>query len=379
MKKSIALVNGRIYTITKGIIESGQILLQDGKIAAVGEKLLLPDNVEVIDVQGAIISPGLIDAHTHMGIEEEIHPEGEDTNEMTEPVTAELRAIDGINPRDIGYQDALKAGVTSVMVTMGSANVIGGLTCVMKTYGRDLSDMVVKEEAGLKMAFGENPKRVYSEQKKAPTTRMATMALARQAFYDAKHYESKKSEEGFDLANEHILKALHKEIPVRLHAHRADDVLSAIRLRDEFGLEMVIEHGTDGHLIVPELLKAQIPVAVGPSLSNRAKVEMENVTFATAGILAKAGIKVALITDHPCTPIAYLPICAGLAIKHGMSEEDAWKAVTINPAEIMHIADRLGSLEKGKDADLVVWQGEPFSVMGAPKIVIVNGEIVYKA
>lgn len=379
MKNTIALVNGRIYTITKGIIENGQVLIKDGKIVALGQKLLLPDNAEVIDVEGAIVSPGLIDAHTHMGIEEEIHPEGEDTNEMTEPITAELRAIDGINPRDIGYQDALKAGVTSVMVTMGSANVIGGLTCVMKTYGRDLSDMVLKEEAGLKMAFGENPKRVYSEQKKAPTTRMATMALARQAFYDAKNYERKKEEEGFDLANEHVLKALKKEIPVRLHAHRADDILSAIRLRDEFGLEMVIEHGTDGHLIVPELLNAQVPVAVGPSLSNRAKVEMENVTFATAGILAKAGVKVALITDHPCTPIAYLPICAGLAIKHGMSEEDAWKAVTINPAEIMHIDERLGSIEIGKDADLVVWQGEPFSIMGSPKMVIVNGEIVYKA
>lgn len=193
--------------------------------------------------------------------------------------------------------------------------------------------MVLKEEAGLKMAFGENPKRVYTEQKKAPTTRMATMALARQAFYDAKTYERKKEEDGFDLANEHILKALKREIPVRLHAHRADDILSAIRLKNEFDLEMVIEHVTDGHLIVEQLKDAGVAAAVGPSLSNRAKVEMENVTFATAGILAKAGIKVALITDHPCTPIAYLPMCAGLAIKHGMTEEDAWKAVTINPAK----------------------------------------------
>lgn len=377
--KSKAIINGRIYTITGGIIENGTVLTQGGKITSVGADLVLPSDAEIIDAGGAIVSPGLIDAHTHMGIEEEIHPEGEDTNEMTEPLTAELRAVDGINPFDIGYKDAIKAGVTAVMVTMGSANVIGGLACAMKTGGRDLQDMVLKEEAGLKMAFGENPKRVYSEQKKSPNTRMATMALARQAFYDAKHYESKKEEEGYDLANEHILKALHGEIPIRLHAHRADDILSAIRLKDEFGLKMIIEHVTEGHLIVEQLKEANVAAAVGPSLSNRAKVEMENVTFATAGILASAGIKVALITDHPCTPIAYLPLCAGLAMKAGMTEEDAWKAVTINPAEMLGIDSRVGSIEKGKDADLVIWNGHPFTIVGAPKTVLLNGEIVYQA
>lgn len=378
MKKTYAITGGKVYTITDGVIDEGTILISDGKIVAVGNEVAIPEEAEIINANGAIVSPGLIDAHTHMGIEEEIHPEGEDTNEMTEPLTAELRAIDGINPFDIGYKDAIKAGVTAVMVTMGSANVIGGLTCAMKTVGRDLQDMVLKEAAGLKMAFGENPKRVYSEQKKAPTTRMATMALARQAFYDAKNYERKKDEEGLDLANEHILKALKKEIPVRLHAHRADDILSAIRLRDEFGLEMVIEHVTDGHLIVEQLKEADIAAAVGPSLSNRAKVEMENVTFATAGILANAGIKVALITDHPCTPIAYLPMCAGLAMKAGMSEEDAWKAVTINPAQMLHIDERIGSIEVGKDADIVIWQGHPFTIAGTAQTVFVNGEIVYK-
>ena len=379
MMKSKAIINGRIYTITGGIIENGTVLTQGGKITSVGADLVLPSDAEIIDAGGAIVSPGLIDAHTHMGIEEEIHPEGEDTNEMTEPLTAELRAVDGINPFDIGYKDAIKAGVTAVMVTMGSANIIGGLACAMKTGGRDLQDMVLKEEAGLKMAFGENPKRVYSEQKKSPNTRMATMALARQAFYDAKHYESKKEEEGYDLANEHILKALHGEIPIRLHAHRADDILSAIRLKDEFGLKMIIEHVTEGHLIVEQLKEANVAAAVGPSLSNRAKVEMENVTFATAGILASAGIKVALITDHPCTPIAYLPLCAGLAMKAGMTEEDAWKAVTINPAEMLGIDSRVGSIEKGKDADLVIWNGHPFTIAGAPKTVLLNGEIVYQA
>ena len=371
----IALTNGKIYTVTAGMIENGTILMEGDRIKAIGAEIDIPIDAEVIDCQGKMITPGFIDAHTHMGIEEEIHPEGEDTNEMTDPITAQLRAIDGVNPFDIGFRDALQAGVTTVMVAMGSANVIGGTTTVMHTYGRDLNDMVLKEEAGLKMAFGENPKRVYGEQKKAPTTRMATMALARQTFYDAKHYMGKK-EDGINLAYENVAKALRKDIPVRLHAHRADDILSAIRLQQEFGFELVVEHCTEGHLIVPQLKEAKIPVAIGPSLSNRAKVEMEHVTFQTAGILAKEDICVAIITDHPCTPIQYLPLCAGLAIKNGMTEEDALKALTINPAKILRLDDEIGSLEEGKLADIVIWESEPFTILGKPAYVFINGEKV---
>ena len=309
-----------------------------------------------------------------MGIDEEIHPkEGDDCNEMTNPLTPELRACDAINFRDLSFKDAYHAGITTVMITPGCANVIGGLVSVMKTAGKNFKDMLINNEAALKMAFGENPKRVYGSDKKAPSTRMATMAIARQAFYNAKAYSEKKEQE-YDLGKVHVLKALKKEIPVRAHAHRVDDILTAIRLRDEFDLDMVIEHCTDGHLMVDELVEAQIPVTVGPSLSNRAKVEMEHVSFKTLGILANAGIEVAIITDHPCTPIQYLPICAGIAVREGMKEEDALKALTITPAKILKINDRVGSLEVGKDADIVVWENHPFEIQGKPAHVFINGQ-----
>lgn len=372
----IALTNGRLYTIDNGIIEQGTILLDGAKIAAVGTDVAIPADAQVIDVEGRIVTPGFIDAHTHIGIDEEIHqPIGDDCNEMTEPNTAELRAMDAINYRDLSFQDAVKAGITTVMITPGSANVFGGLVAVMKTAGRTYKEMLLNGEAGLKMAFGENPKRVYGEKDKTPSTRMATMAIARQGFYEAKEY-LKKSEEDreFSLQTEHIAKALDGGIPVRAHAHRADDIMTAIRLRDEFHLDLVVEHCTDGHLIVDELKEAGVPVAVGPSLSNRAKVEMENVTFRTPGVLASAGIDVAIITDAPCTPIQYLPICAGMAMREGMTEEDAFKALTIVPAKILKVDDRLGSLTAGKDADVVVWNNHPMEIMGRPEMVFVSGK-----
>ena len=372
----IALTNGRLYTIDNGIIEQGTILLDGAKIAAVGTDVAIPADAQVIDVEGRIVTPGFIDAHTHIGIDEEIHqPIGDDCNEMTEPNTAELRAMDAINYRDLSFQDAVKAGITTVMITPGSANVFGGLVAVMKTAGSTYKEMLLNGDAGLKMAFGENPKRVYGEKDKTPSTRMATMAIARQGFYEAKEY-LKKSEEDreFSLQTEHIAKALDGGIPVRAHAHRADDILTAIRMRDEFNLDLVVEHCTDGHLMVDELKEAGVPVAVGPSLSNRAKVEMENVTFRTPGVLASAGIDVAIITDAPCTPIQYLPICAGMAMREGMTEEDAFKALTIVPAKILKVDERLGSLTVGKDADVVVWNNHPMEIMGKPELVFVNGK-----
>ena len=371
----IALTNGKLYTMEEGIIERGTVVIADGKITAVGADVTIPQDAQVIDVEGRIITPGFIDAHTHMGIDEEIHqPIGDDCNEMTEPNTAELRAMDAINYRDRSFQDAIKAGITTVMITPGSANVFGGLITVMKTAGKTYRDMLINGEAGLKMAFGENPKRVYGDKDKTPSTRMATMAIARQGFYEAKEYLKKNEEDKeFSLQTEHIAKALDGGIPVRAHAHRADDILTAIRLRDEFHLDLVIEHCTDGHLIVDELKEAGVPVTVGPSLSNRAKVEMEHITFRTPGILAKAGVDVAIITDHPCTPIQYLPICAGIAMREGMEEYDAFKALTITPAKILKIADRTGSLKVGKDADIVVWDNHPLEIMGRPKMVYVNG------
>lgn len=372
----IALTNGTVYTMENGIMEHGTILIEDNKIVAVGTEVVLPLDAEIIDVEGRIVTPGFIDAHTHIGIDEEIHqPIGDDCNEMTEPNTAELRAMDAINYRDLAFQDAAKAGITTVMVTPGSANVFGGLITVMKTAGKTYKEMLMNGEAGLKMAFGENPKRVYGEKDKTPSTRMATMAIARQGLYEAKEYQNKSEEDReFSLQTEHIVKALDGGIPVRAHAHRADDIMTAIRLRDEFNLDLVIEHCTDGHLIVDELVEAKVPVAIGPSFSNRAKAEMENVTFRTPGILADAGLDVAIITDAPCTPIHFLPICAGLAMREGMKEYDAFKAVTITPAKILKVDDRIGSLKEGKDADIVVWDGHPLEIMGKPNRVFINGK-----
>lgn len=371
----IALTNGKLYTMEDGIVEQGTILLDGTKIVAVGADVAIPAEAQVIDVEGRIVTPGFIDAHTHMGIDEEIHqPIGDDCNEMTEPNTAELRAMDAINYRDLAFQDAVQAGITTVMITPGSANVFGGLITVMKTAGKTYKDMLINGEAGLKMAFGENPKRVYGEKDKTPSTRMATMAIARQGFYEAKEYIKKSDEDKeFSLQTEHIAKALNGGIPVRAHAHRADDIMTAIRLRDEFNLDLVVEHCTDGHLIADELKEANVPVTVGPSLSNRAKVEMEHVTFRTPGVLANAGVDVALITDHPCTPIQYLPICAGIAVREGMQEYDAFKALTITPAKILKIDDRTGSLKAGKDADIVVWDNHPFEIKGKPNMVFING------
>lgn len=372
----IALTNGTIYTMEGDILQNGAVLIEKEKIIAIGAEIVIPQDAQIIDVAGRIITPGFIDAHTHIGIDEEIHqPIGDDCNEMTEPNTAELRAMDAINYRDLAFQDAVKAGITTVMVTPGSANVFGGLITVMKTAGNTYKEMLVNGEAGLKMAFGENPKRVYGEKDKTPSTRMATMAIARQGFYEAREYINKSEEDKeFSLQTEHIAKALDGGIPVRAHAHRADDIMTAIRLRDEFNLDLVVEHCTDGHLIVDELLEANVPVTVGPSLSNRAKAEMEHVTFRTPGVLANAGIEVAIITDAPCTPIQYLPICAGLAMREGMKEYDAFKALTITPAKILKVDDRVGSLKVGKDADIVVWDGHPFELMGKPYMVFVNGK-----
>lgn len=371
----IALTNGKVYTIEDGILDKGTVLMDGSKIVAVGTDIEIPKDAQVIDVEGRIVTPGLIDAHTHVGIDEEIHqPIGDDCNEMTDPNTADLRAMDAINYRDLSFMDAREAGVTTIMITPGSSNVFCGLITVMKTYGKTYKDMLINGEAGLKMAFGENPKRVYGEKEKSPSTRMATMAIARQGFYEAKEYMNKKPEDrDFDLKKEHIARALRREIPVRAHAHRADDIMTAIRLRDEFNLDMVVEHCTDGHLIADELKEAGINITLGPSFVNRAKAEMEHVTFRTPGVLANAGIPVAIITDHPCTPIKFLPICVGIAMKEGMSEEDAFKAVTINPAKILKIDDRAGSLRAGKDADVVVWNNYPFEINGKPEMVFING------
>lgn len=382
----LALKNGRVLTMAGKDFEKATILVENGKILDVGNRVTIPEGAEVIDVSGMVVMPGIIDAHAHLGIYEEgIGDEGEDTNEMTDPVTPHLRAIDAVNPEDKGFEDARENGITAVLTGPGSANVIGGEQIVIKTAGRVVDSMVVKNPAGLKVAFGENPKRVYQAQKKTPSTRMATAALLRENLVKAQNYmkklergkEDPDKEPDRDLKMESLVRVLKGEIPLRAHAHRADDIMTAVRIAEEFNVKIVIEHCTEGHKIADELAKRGIPAVVGPSLTARVKVELKDRTFKTPGILAKAGVTVALMTDHPVIPVHYLPLSAALAVRDGMDEEEALKAITINPARICGVDDRLGSLEKGKDADIVVFDRWPLDVNARVKWVIIDGKIVH--
>jgi len=384
--KKLLIKNGQIKTMA-GREFRGYILVEGSKIVALGETLDgdIPADAVVIDAMDCLVMPGMIDAHCHVGIGEEIYRwEGEDFNEMTDPVTPDMRAIDGINPEDEGFRDARLGGVTAVFTVPGSANVIGGTGVVMKTVGKIVDKMIVRDPAGLKVAFGENPKMVYGEQKKMPMTRMGTAALLRQALVDAQVYrdkliEGKEDSDKLperDLGLETLVKVINREIPLRAHAHRADDIMTAIRIAREFGADLVIEHCTEGHKIAEELAEMGYPAVVGPLLTNRAKVELKDKSFKTPGVLARAGVKVAIMTDHSVTPIEQLPLCAALACKAGMDIEDALRAITINPAEILGVSDRIGTLEVGKDADIVIWSEHPLLITARPLYVIIDGEIV---
>ncbi|MGI6606855.1 MAG: amidohydrolase family protein [Peptococcia bacterium] len=415
------LKNGQIYTMNGQVYAKGMVVLRGKTIKYVGEELSLaeaaaiaavndgktatgdggvdydqagngaepgegnPADVQVEDLEGKIVFPGFIDAHTHLGILEEIfQDDGDDLNEFTEPVTPELRALDAVNPLDLGFCDAASGGVTAVMTGPGSANVIGGTNMVMKTAGNSFEEMILAAQAGLKVAFGENPKRVFNEQKKVPCTRMGIAALLRQTLIDAEDYLNKKSktpssDEVFerDLGMENMALVLQKKIPLRVHAHRADDILTALRITDEFGIEMVLEHGTEAHKVIPELQKRNIPVVLGPTLSSRSKVELAGMTWRTAALLEKAGILVALTTDHNVIPVQYLPLCAALAVKNGMSEEAALQAITLNPARILKQDKRIGSIEAGKDADLVIMSAYPLDWRSRIERVYIDGKVVY--
>jgi len=383
--KKLLIKNGQVKTMA-GCEFLGNIMIEGTKITALLETLDdVPADTEVIDALGCLVLPGFIDAHCHVGIGEEIYRwEGEDFNEMTDPVTPDMRAIDGINPEDEGFRDARLGGVTAVFTVPGSANVIGGTGVVMKTAGKIVDKMIVRDPAGMKIAFGENPKMVYGEQKKMPMTRMGTAALLRQSLVDAQTYKD-KLEQGKtdpdklperDLGLEVLVKVINREIPLRAHAHRADDIMTAIRIAREFDVDLVIEHCTEGHKIAEELAELGYPVVVGPLLTNRAKVELKDKSFKTPGVLAKAGVKVAIMTDHSVTPIEQLPLCAALACKAGMDREDALRAITINSAEILGVSDRIGSIEVGKDADIVIWSEDPLTITARPLYVIIDGKIV---
>ncbi len=378
------IINAKIYTMENKPIERGYVRIKGRLIEEVGNmsSLAPSDDGEILDVKGAWVMPGLIEAHAHIGISEEKWGIiGDDCNEDTNPVTPTLRAIDAVNPMDPAFHDAIAAGITSVMAGPGSANVVGGQFVFMKTHGRCVDDMIVKHPAAMKVAFGENPKTSYGDKGQLPSTRMATAALLRDTLYEARRYVQDKENgtlQKEEFRMEPWVPVFRGEIPLKAHAHRADDILTAIRIAKEFGVDITIDHGTEGHLIVDEIKESGFPVIVGTDLTSRSKLEVQNMNFKTNGILNDAGILIAITTDHPVALIQYLPLCAGLAVKHGLSMEEGLKAITINAARICRVDDRVGSLQKGKDADIAIFNGNPMEVFTETLYTIINGEIIYR-
>ena len=371
--------NGYVKTITRGDLPCADILVEGGKIAAIGEHLEAPEGCEVFEAEGMLVTPGLMDAHTHIGLDEEaVRWEGDDYNEMSSPVTPEMRGIDGINPQDEAFRLALEGGVTCAVTGPGSANVIGGTFSAIKLHGDCVDDMILRDPVAMKAAFGENPKGCYGQRdRKKPVTRMGIAALLRETLAKAKRYAEKKDageDVPFDFQLEAMLPVIRREIPLKCHAHRADDMLTALRIAEEFGIDITLDHCTDGHLIAGILAKKGRPVLVGPSLGDKSKFELKNKTFETPAILHKAGLEVCLITDAPVIPLYYLPLVAGLAVREGLPEDAAWRAITINPARVAGVESRVGSLEAGKDADIAIFDENPLhSIQARAKAVFVNG------
>lgn len=382
-----AITRARIHPISGSVIPSGTVLVANGKIQAVGAEVAVPEGYAVIDAEGATLVPGFVDAHCHVGLwEEGLKFEGDDGNEMTDPITPQMRALDGINPLDLGFEDARSAGVTTLFVLPGSANVIGGQPVCLKTAGLSVDQMAIRQPAGLKVAFGENPKRVYHAKNRMPTTRMGIAAMLRETLVQAQTYARKveeakeKGEPGpdRDLKMEAIALALARRVPMRAHAHRADDILTALRIAEEFNLDLVVEHCTEGHKIAPLLAEKGVRAVVGPSMSCRSKVELRERNYETAAILQKAGVMVAIMTDHPVVPIHHLTLCAALAAKAGMGREAALEAITLNAARICGVDHRVGSIEPGKDADLVLLDGHPFDIETNVLTTWIDGQVVYQ-
>ena len=380
--------NGVVHPMDAPVIPRGFVLLEGDKIAAVGPMEALPAGYsgEVLDAEGGHILPGFIDAHCHLGLfGDALGFEADDGNESTDPCTPQLRAVDGVNPLDRGFREAREGGVTTVLTGPGSANPIAGQFAALKTDGRWVDEMVVKAPIAMKFALGENPKSVYNERKETPVTRMATAAIIRENLAKAQEYQDKlsKAEEDpdedvpdYDAKLEALAPVATGALPAHFHAHRADDIATAVRISGEFGLKLVVVHGTEGYL-VPELLaQANVPVITGPCLTDRSKPELVGQTLSNPARLRAAGVKVAICTDHPETPIQYLPLCAAMAVRGGMEPEDALAAITRDAAEIAGISKRVGTLTPGKDADVVVTSGHPFDWNGEIRAVFLNGKRV---
>jgi imidazolonepropionase-like amidohydrolase len=399
----IAITNGKVMTITQGTLEPGTVLVEGGRIVAVGQEVVVPEDAEVYDASGKVVMPGLIDAHCHAGLfPDGIGREHSDGNELTDPITPHLRALDAVHPEDKAFKELVSAGVTTILTGPGSGNLIGGQWICVKTAPKpSVEQMILLEPAGMKMALGENPKRVYGEQKKIPSTRMGNAASLRGALVDAQNYLEKWDRYRADLAKyqaqveagdedadapklperdlkmEALGKVLRREMKARIHAHRADDMLTAIRIAEEFNLDLTLEHATEGYKIADILAAKEIPVTAGPILFSRTKYELREMTPKNPGLMAQAGVQVAIQTDE-MSAVKYLSINAALATREGMPEEEALKAITINAAEVIGVADRVGSLEVGKDADIVVFSGHPFDYRTVAELVLVDGQPAYQ-
>ncbi len=386
---SVAIVGGRVIPVAGDPIDGGTVLIEDGSIAAVGADVAVPDGIRVIDATGSWVLPGLIEAHAHVGVSEEGEGwAGQDSNEATEAVMAHVRAIDAINPADLGFRDAIGGGVLAVNVNPGSANPIGGQSAAVRCWGRTVDEMLLRAPSGMKSALGENPKRIHGEQRRLPSTRLGIAAVIRGALVDAGNYlqrvdseqakpEAERKPVDRDLKLEAIGRVLRREIPWRQHCHRADDIATAIRIADEFGYDLVIDHGTEAYLLADIIAARNIPVIIGPLLTSRSKVEIRNRSLANPGKLARAGVTIAMTTDHPVVPINFLAYQAALAVRDGLDHDEALRALTINPARIAGIDDRLGSIEPGKDADLAIWSGDPLDMRSRVQRALIGGLEIY--
>ena len=381
----LAIVGGRVIPVEGTPIEDGVVLIDQGRIEAVGRDVRVPDGVDRVDAAGKVVLPGLVDAHVHLGVHEEGEGwAGQDTNELTDPVTPQVRALDAINPDDLGFVDAVAGGVLTVNVNPGSGNPIGGQTAAVRCAGRTVDEMLLRAPSGMKSALGENPKRVYGERKQLPSTRLGTAAVIRDALVKAANYLAKleRGDDEFverDLRWEALGLVLRGEIPWRQHCHRADDIATALRLADEFGYRLVIDHGTEAVLLADRLADRGVPVLIGPLLTSRSKVELRNRSLANPGRLAAAGVELAIITDHPVIPVHLLAIQAGLAVREGLDPAAALRAITLTPARVLGLDAQLGSLEPGKHATLCVWSGDPLDARSRVEAAWIEGRPVLSA
>ncbi|MBP1570149.1 MAG: amidohydrolase [Oscillospiraceae bacterium] len=380
--------NAGIFTACSDFIKNGYVLIKDGRIIDVGPMAFCPKDDEKYDLSGLTIYPGFIDAHCHLGMwEDGLSFEGDDGNEDTDPATPHLRALDAINPADYSFKEALEAGVTAVVTGPGSANPVAGQMVAIKTYGKRVDDMVIKAPMAMKFALGENPKNTYHSKDETPSTRMATAAIIREQLKKAQRYQrdilaaeedEETDEPEIDVKSEALAEVVEGNIQSHFHAHRSDDIFTAIRLAKEFDLDLVLVHCTEGYLNAEKLAEEKARAIVGPLICTRTKPELSNERDENTAILKKAGVEVAICTDHPEVPIQYLPLSAGIAVRAGMDHDDAVRAITSVPAKILGLSDKIGSIAPGTDADIVVFKGDPLSVYETPLWVIAGGKIVKK-